>query len=351
VVDLWAEVGVTVQRFKKNYPGNPIAWALEVCPRTFERSGAVRVYVHIAFLHPSQALTMPDAQLVFKGAPPSHCCKSFSSWAHTNRSGAAALASFVAPMSSTVWSECSAELFKDLSLSARGVFAGLQSRKYTVATARSLLKRIPAGADRHLAELERYEVEQCARAVAQVREWRARHSSAPRRAWRSYRVIMDWIQQYDCVLDRYRFLVIDGPSQMGKTQYVRGLCDPGELLEVDMSGDAPMCLRDYSPTRHTTILFDDASPLSVIRSKKLFQAGDSPVAVQTPSTNCHAHTVYVAAKRMIIATSVWAQQLRTMDAEDVDWLEANSYYLRVESPMWIACTMELEKPTWPLPSF
>jgi hypothetical protein len=271
--------------------------------------------------------------------------------AQKNRNGAAALAYLVVPKASTVWSECTAELFSDLPLTAMAVFSGLQSRKFTVATARSLLQRIPKGIDRHLAELERFEVEQSARAVAEVRAWRARHSSAPRLAWRSYRVVQDWVQQYDSVLDRYRFLVIDGPSQMGKTQFVRGLCAPGELLEVDMSGDAPMCLRDYSATRHTTILFDEASPWSVIRSKELFQAGDSPVAVQTSATNCHAHAVYVAAKRMVIATNVWAQQLRKMDAEDVDWLEANSYYLRIESPMWIAGTMELEKPTLPLPSF
>ena len=350
MVDLWAEVSVAVQGFKKQFPGNYMAWALELCPRTYERSGEVRVHVHVAFLNCGQVLNIPAHKLVFKGSPPGHLSRSFSLLAQRNRNGAAALAYLVVPKSSTVWSECTVELFSDLPLSAMGVFAGLQSRKYTVATARALLQRIPKGIDRHLAELDRFDAEQSARAVAAVREWRARHSSAPRLAWRSYRIVMDWVQQYDCVLDRYRFLVIDGPSQMGKTQYVRGLCGPGELLEVDMSGDASICLRDYSPTRHTTILFDEASPMSVIRAKKLFQAGDSPVAVQTSATNCHAYTVYVAGKRMVIATNIWAQQLRKMDQEDVEWLQANSYYLHIMTPMWIPVTTDRAWPTLPFPA-
>lgn len=112
--------------------------------------------------------------------------------------------------------------------------------------------------------------------------------------WKEYAMVTMWQQQYRQMRVRYGFLVLDGPSRMGKTQFARSLSQaPGGVLEINMAGAAKVDMRAYDALVHDLLLFDECEPGAVLENKKLFQAGGGPVSLQTSATNLHAFAVCV----------------------------------------------------------
>ena len=146
--------------------------------------------------------------------------------------------------------------------------------------------------------------------------------------------VVDWQRAFDDVLPRYPFLVLDGPSRTGKTQFAKSLAPPDEVYEVNMACAPEADLRTYDPLVHTVIVYDECSPEQVIRQKKLFQAGASSVLLGASGTNCHAYHVWVHRKKMVICSNVWAWNLQRLPAVDAEWLNANSTVVRVEERLY-----------------
>jgi hypothetical protein len=71
---------------------------------------------------------------------------------------------------------------------------------------------------------------------------------------------------------RRKFLILDGPSCMGKTLYASQLHGPKCTLQVNFANTLEPDLRTYDPTVHKTILFHERSSQMVLRHKKLFKA-------------------------------------------------------------------------------
>ena len=70
---------------------------------------------------------------------------------------------------------------------------------------------------------------------------------------------------------RKQFLVLTGPSKLGKTKYVRYLFAVGSVLELNCAGLQHVCLQDFHALRHRCILWDECSPGLVSANRKLFQ--------------------------------------------------------------------------------
>jgi hypothetical protein len=133
---------------------------------------------------------------------------------------------------------------------------------------------------------------------------------------------------------RYKFLVLDGPSGLGKTQYAMSLC-PGRSLEVNMACAPEPDLREYRARDHDLILFDECGPQAAVRQKKLFQAPAAEVLLGASATNCHSYKVWVSGKRLVVSTNVWRAQVQQMPAVDAAWLDANSVVVDITTPLWI----------------
>ena len=86
--------------------------------------------------------------------------------------------------------------------------------------------------------------------------------------------------------------------------------------------------------QHTVILFDEARATMVIRCKKLFQASSDLVQLATSATNMMSYVVWVHAVRMVIASNRWKQDLEALDQQDRAWIEANSIYVFVDTPLF-----------------
>ena len=95
-----------------------------------------------------------------------------------------------------------------------------------------------------------------------------------------------WLPQYDRPLFRRTFLVLSGPSQLGKTLYAHSLCPAGTCFELNCAGSTDLDLRAFSPLRHSLILFDEASPQLVLQHKKLFQGGLEEITMGQSQTSC-----------------------------------------------------------------
>ena len=155
------------------------------------------------------------------------------------------------------------------------------------------------------------------------------------RPFKRYDVVDTWLQQYATDRHRYKFLVLQGPSQLGKTAFARSLCDPGlETLEVNCaSGDEPD-LRAYRLRKHGLVLFDEIVPQQVVSQRKVFQCQSAKVQMGCSATNMYSYEVYVWRKKFVLASNNWEVGMTQLPAADQAWIRANRILLNVTEPMW-----------------
>jgi hypothetical protein len=102
-----------------------------------------------------------------------------------------------------------------------------------------------------------------------------------------------WATQYDSEkpLDRYKFLVLEGPSSIGKTRFVQGaLVDkPEKALILDCSDAVVPALKsNFSRQKHTLVMFDEAHASMIIRCKKKIRHRSTqfPTEAAPPMPSC-----------------------------------------------------------------
>ena len=157
------------------------------------------------------------------------------------------------------------------------------------------------------------------------------------RPFRSYEKVNEFHKQFEQIRGRYKFLVIEGKSQTGKTYFTKWMLgNPDRVFETNCATCPEPELRDFKPLFHQIILFDEASPEMVIAQKKLFQAPPCMVELGCSTTNCHSYKVLVSGIRLVICSNGWSEALGNMKSQaDKDWLNDNSFVLDVKStPMW-----------------
>ena len=145
-----------------------------------------------------------------------------------------------------------------------------------------------------------------------------------------------WDKSYDQLRDRYEFLALDGPSQMGKTAYARSRCPKGmKVLEINCAAGGEPDFRSYLWGIHGLILCDEIEAEAVAAQRKLFQAGSSLVQLGTSPTNIHVYSVFVHRIRIVCASNNWQASLERLSADDRAWIQRNSVYVRCDEPLWV----------------
>ena len=137
-------------------------------------------------------------------------------------------------------------------------------------------------------------------------------------------------------LKRRKFLVLDGPSNLGKSDYAKSLSAPSRTLDVNCAScDSEPPLRSYNPVDKDAILLDEASASLIVRNKKLMQGPAEPVELGSTQSNMYTYFVYVCKKKLIVSSNKWAEQLQELSESDRSWLEANQIYISVTEPLFI----------------
>ncbi len=140
-------------------------------------------------------------------------------------------------------------------------------------------------------------------------------------------VEQDFLPQFQVDMFRRRFLVLDGPTKLGKTMFASSLAGPERTLELNCASSMEPNLRDFDSDVHRAVVFDEASCAMVLRHKKLFQGGVQPLELASSNTNCYSYKVWVYGAMMIVTSNTWSAELQELSIEDASWLRSNSVHV------------------------
>ena len=137
---------------------------------------------------------------------------------------------------------------------------------------------------------------------------------------------------------RKAILVLDGPSGLGKTEYVRSLFLRDALLEINAGDMQVVCLPGLRQWGTLGILWDECRAELVVRNRKVFQHGVSWVDIGHSPTAQHVKRYFLNDCVSIIASNRWHEDVETLPSEsDRQWLTKNTVVIPVEGPLWQRC--------------
>ena len=170
----------------------------------------------------------------------------------------------------TVFSEATKLPFKEILVNPTWILNLVQARKLDMDVAKALLVQC-ANASRHIRELEMREGHLEEQAVKREEERAYRLLASRLKPQKTYEKVNEFLRKWETPLHRYKFLVLSGPSRVGKTAFARSLCASGkepELRAYRLSKEPE--LRAYRLSKHDLILYDEIVASQVAEQRKLF---------------------------------------------------------------------------------
>ena len=183
-------------------------------------------------------------------------------------------------------------------------------------------------------------------AVAAVRESESAFEFDAERAWARQQIlakarpfkplpwgIENWKMGYEEVEERYRMLVLYGPSQTGKSRLARSLFGTERTLVVDVQHAEHPDMHAYRRHSHLAVLLDEvADPSFIVNNKKLLQAHVDGAILGQSATQKFTYEVFLWRTPIILTTNNW--NLSHLCAEDLDWIHANCVAVHVPEPVY-----------------
>ena len=285
---LWHRVVDHGQMCRQLCGAADVAVCLEVCPDTYELQRMLRLHVHMFLKTSGEALKLKHANFYdFEG------CRTHAATQIGGISSMKAINNWcgffyccIKEKKGTVFTEATKTPFTKFLVNPAWIMSLVQGGKLATEPARNLLVRC-VNASRHVKELEQHEQELEKEAVKQAMAEAERLLSQRLKKQEVFAEAEAFVRQFDEALHRYKFLVLAGPSRVGKTAFARSLCEEGkEVLEVNCASGEDPNLRAYRLRRHGLILFDEIVAGQVVAQRKLFQAQVAPVQLGCSATNC-----------------------------------------------------------------
>ena len=160
--------------------------------------------------------------------------------------------------------------------------------------------------------------------------------------WRWIEDVCLWRLQYDKEgpfgrwgLDsRFKFLVLTGPSSLGKTQYAKDIFGEQSTLTVPCQNVKSPSLKDFVRGKHKAIIFDEVSSETIHNNKAVFQANNDIVILgQTPSEE-YIYRCFLYGVAMICCCNDWMEGIMRGGAAE-EWLLTNSIVYECKDKMWL----------------
>ena len=333
LLEMWQDFQKFVAKVVAKYHFNHYAAAFELCTQTLEQSRAVRVHAHLCCRAFQRMNIEYPSLLAWQGSEP-HISRGFSQSKQRAVGGNACFYYLQCPKIGVVYQAGNIRPFDDYLVSGEWVFNLLQQQKMTISDARAQIIKSAKNLQRLLPNLEAYSKclsdQKLEEHMAQVQQQLA----AAAKPFVRIESIERWKQDHLAIRPRYKFLVLVGPSGLGKTQYAKALVPGGRALELNMAAAPEPDLKAFDHETHDLILFDECPAKVILRQKKLFQAPAVKVALAASVTGCYSYTVWVHQKLLVVCSNVWHYELRSLPSEDRDWLLSNSLVYTVEQPLW-----------------
>ena len=335
VQQLWEKIQRDAERLAEAQSCEMWGLSLEICPQTLAETGKVRLHGHLALCRRVGKLQAAPASLQLLGTKP-HCNHYTASLARKGRAAGYATMYYCSVNKvGQVFSKASCQPHKDYPVNAEWGWTLLAADKITSVTAREEFIKGKKNLTRHLANLDAYETELAARTMAAEIAAKNVKIEATKKKMVKLPAVTAWMEQIRAVSDRKKFLVLNGPSRLGKTQFAVGLAGAKRTLEVNCAGASHPPLRNFDPKVHNCVIFDEASPKMVLQYRRLFQAPNCQVIIGQSPTNQSSYPVYLNDTALVVCSNTWHLELPALAEADRCWLQANMVYVEVKERLWV----------------
>ena len=333
---LWDDFLIFAGQVQEQFMANDRSCCLELSTSTFATDHIARVHFHLwirsnqkLFLRKSEALKFRDVRgenaACFGGV--------MKSTRNTSFQGALYCSSLKI---GSIFSFSTREMFSGYLVQPTWLLNLLQADKISIADARRAILRTCQNVQKHLQDIDVIEQERSREQVEAIQRAAQQALSVRRRPFITIPLVERWREQYSNHEFRYRFLVLDGPSRLGKTQFGLSLTPSNcEYLELNCAGGGPIDFRSFKFGRHGLILFDEAEPQQILAQRKAFQAGPGDVQMGQSATSIFCYTVVLYQVRMVVSSNRWELMLSTLNKADHDWIVENSYFVKVTETLFL----------------
>ena len=334
VIRIWGDIKQLFLSLKSKGILSEYGVSLELCCKTLAE-GVIRLHLHAWVLLPGPYKNVHGLnKFTFRGSEPYVSSFLLTASSRGQMSKYAGAFYVFVPKIGSIKQMFTKVAFKDYMINERWITTLLVAKKITPQTAHHMYLLACSSAQiniRNLDFITRQEQERQEDIERLAMEVLIREKQLP---FRKIPEVEEWLQQYDDIQDRYKFLVLDGPSQMGKTRFAASLTSVEKFFYLDCSSCIMPDMRSFNRRHHQVVLFDEIKATTVVSVKKLFQSSIDVVSLGSSQTNMNLYRIWCHRTKMICASNRWAAELRSLDAPDREWLEKNTVYIFVDRPLW-----------------
>lgn len=333
--ELWNEFRDFVENVVASLGAQDYALSLEIAGGTWEASGSARMHTHLYLRSDKKLFIASGSVVAFKNSIPNRSSQLFG--LQNRQAGSnAGLYYVVAPKRYSLARFSPKEPFQDFMVSPEWVFNMVQASKMDYEPAKRELVSCGKGLVRRLGDLDKW---WATKQELQLQERARQVQEALRKtqkAFKSYPLVDKWLAQSTQELQaRKKFLVLTGPTGVGKSVFVRSLFKQGEVFELNCASLEHPVLTGFVARQHKCIFWDELSATVVPLHRKVFQHPAAFVDLGHSPTGSHVQRFWLNDSVSIIASNRWAEDLQLLSPSDRDWVCANSVVLDVQERMWL----------------
>jgi hypothetical protein len=142
--------------------------------------------------------------------------------------------------------------------------------------------------------------------------------------------VLQWKAQFEYTEEslpsRFKLLVLDGPTRMGKTSWALTFFGEENTLVLNCQNTMTPCMNEFQLNldRYKCIMFEEGSCKLILQNKLLFQAGSKMVQIGQSPTQQYVQNVLVYGVPMIMTTNDFWEEVQ--DEKSRSCLAANIIY-------------------------
>ena len=328
-----------VAAVERQFPLKRWAWALELCTTTWEEERRVRVHAHV-FVVSTKAFRLRSGFRLAFGGVVGHRSEDALSQRGRGRNQLSqevcAMYYLAAPKRGVLAAHANQQAGRDYVINSEWITSMWQQGKLTDTAAMEEYVRCKKDVRRLCQNVRDQQDLRRETELAKTAAAMAQRLAGMQLAFVEVPAVTAWLERQSKVSWRQPFLVLTGPSGLGKTQYAVSLRGRSHTLEVNCAAavEEPD-LRGFKSGQHRAVLFDEAHAEMIIKQKKLFQAPASMIQMAPSKTNCHGYSIYVHGVLLIVCSNTWPAEVDAATPDDRAWLLANSVVVHVEKPLWV----------------
>ena len=321
--------------------------ATELCETTLEEESIIRVHCHL-MLESGFAgrLRVQNPELLaFRGSLPIKSASTLCATIGTSSCNSAAAGHYynLMPKFSSIFSGGTVKRFINFRVNPDHIMAFVQSKKMSVEDAKMEILQTFKDSEKHIRTLEYVtlkldEIQRSQKITKRCMD--LQRNRFPRR----YIPIVDdeFVPHVLLMKDRHKFLVLDGPSQVGKTTFCKQLTrhPDKEYVEIDCSS------LQTAPNFHvltdstSVICWDEVGPQYVCDFRKIFQGPEKAVNLGDTQSARFAYTVDLWGIKMVCCSNNWVAKVEKMSQADQDYIHLNCFYHYCDQPLWVDPSLE-----------